>query len=43
LRAGNRLTGPAVVGEYSATTLVPLGWHARVDRNENLLLERGRR
>ena len=43
LRAGNRLTGPAVVAEYSATTLVPLGWHARVDRYENLLLERGRR
>jgi N-methylhydantoinase A len=43
LRAGNRLTSPAIVAEYSSTTLVPPGWRARVDRHENLLLERGRR
>ncbi|MFQ5926437.1 MAG: hydantoinase/oxoprolinase family protein [Terriglobia bacterium] len=39
LRAGNRLRGPAVIAEYSATTLVPPGWRARVDAYENLLLE----
>jgi N-methylhydantoinase A len=43
LRAGNRLAGPAIVAEYSATTLVLPGWRARIDRHENLLLERGRR
>jgi N-methylhydantoinase A len=42
LRAGNRFAGPAIVAEYSATTLVPPGWRARVDRHENLILERGR-
>jgi len=41
LRPGNRLRGPAVVAEYSATTVVPPGWRARVDPYENLLLERG--
>jgi N-methylhydantoinase A len=40
LRASNRMRGPAVICEYSATTLVPPGWHARVDEYENLLLER---
>jgi len=39
LRPGNRLRGPAVIAEYSATTLVPPGWHARMDAYENLLLE----
>jgi N-methylhydantoinase A len=43
LRAGNRFAGPAIVAEYSATTLVPPGWRARIDRYGNLLLERGRR
>jgi N-methylhydantoinase A len=38
LRAGNRLTGPAIVSEYSATTVVPPGWGARVDGFENLVL-----
>jgi N-methylhydantoinase A len=38
LRAGNRFAGPAVVTEYSGTTLVPPGWRARVDAYENLLL-----
>jgi N-methylhydantoinase A len=42
LRAGARVAGPAVICEYSATTLVPPGWGARVDRRGGLLLERGR-
>jgi N-methylhydantoinase A len=36
---GNRLGGPAIISEYSATTAIPPGWSARVDRFENLLLE----
>lgn len=39
LRAGNRFAGPAIVTEYSATTFLPPGWHARVDAYENILLE----
>ena len=40
LRAGNRLAGPAVLAEYSGTTVLPPGWRARVDTYENLLLEK---
>jgi len=43
LRAGNRFAGPAVVTEYSGTTLVPPGWRAHVDSYENLLLSQARR
>ena len=39
LRAGNRILGPAIVTEYSATTLIPPEWSGRVDRNGNLILE----
>ena len=39
LRAGNRILGPAIVTEYSATTLIPPDWSGRVDRNGNLVLE----
>jgi len=39
LRPGRRLGGPAVVCEYSATTLVPPGWRVTVDRLGGLLLE----
>ena len=38
LRAGQRFAGPAIVAEYSATTVVPPGWRARVDESENLVL-----
>jgi len=31
LHAGERFAGPAIVTEYSATSLVPAGWRARVD------------
>jgi N-methylhydantoinase A len=36
---GHRLAGPAVIFEYSATTVIPPGWEARMDRYENLILE----
>jgi N-methylhydantoinase A len=39
LLPGHRLAGPAIVLEYSATTVVAPGWRARVDRYENLILE----
>lgn len=39
LRAGNRIHGPAIVTEYSATSLIPPNWSGRVDRNGNLILE----
>jgi N-methylhydantoinase A len=38
LRPGNRVRGPAVVSEYSATTVVPPGWSGQVDAFENLQL-----
>jgi N-methylhydantoinase A len=34
-----KLHGPAVIGEYSATTFVPPNWSARADRAGNLILE----
>jgi N-methylhydantoinase A len=39
LLPGNRLAGPAIIREYSATTVVLPGWRARVDAFENLMLE----
>lgn len=38
LRAGNRVAGPAIIAEYSATTVVLPGWSARVDDFENIVL-----
>jgi N-methylhydantoinase A len=38
LRAGDSLSGPAVISEYSATTLVPHGWRGRVDAYGQILL-----
>jgi N-methylhydantoinase A len=38
LRAGDVFPGPAVVTEYSATTLIPPDWKARVDNYGQLLL-----
>jgi N-methylhydantoinase A len=43
LRAGDIFSGPAVVAEYSATTLVPPGWKVRVDAYGQLLLSRASR
>jgi N-methylhydantoinase A len=39
LRPGNRFSGPALVIEYSTTTVVPPGVGARVDEWFNLILE----
>jgi len=41
LQPGNRLRGPAVISEYSATTVVPPGWQTRVDGFENLVMQQG--
>ncbi|HTS10809.1 MAG TPA: hydantoinase/oxoprolinase family protein [Candidatus Limnocylindrales bacterium] len=42
LRPGNRLRGPAVISEYSGTTVVPPGWSVQVDAFENLVLSPSR-
>jgi N-methylhydantoinase A len=39
LSPGNRFEGPAIVHEYSATTVVPPGCRAAVDTFSNLLIE----
>jgi N-methylhydantoinase A len=41
LQAGKKYTGPAVVTEYSATTVIPAGLHFRVDQSGNLIIEIG--
>ena len=38
LRAGDVFSGPSLVAEYSATTLVPPDWSARVDNYGQLVL-----
>ena len=38
LRSGDSFAGPAVISEYSATTLVPEGWRANVDDFGQILL-----
>ena len=43
LRAGDRFSGPAVVTEYSATTLVPAGWDGRVDSYGQIFLRQTRK
>ena len=39
LRSGDVFRGPAIVAEYSATTVVPPGCVARVDQYRNILIE----
>ena len=39
LRAGSKLSAPCIVTEYSATTLIPPGAKAAVDRFGNLIIE----
>jgi N-methylhydantoinase A/oxoprolinase/acetone carboxylase beta subunit len=39
LKAGNRLTGPAIVNQYDSTTVIPPGLEARVDRFGNIVIE----
>lgn len=42
LAPGHALEGPAIVREYSGTTLVPAGWSARVVTGDHLELTRAR-
>jgi N-methylhydantoinase A len=39
LEYGDRLDGPAIVVEYSATTVIPPGWTALADACKNLVME----
>ena len=41
LRAGDRFRGPALVSEFSGTTVLPPGWVCRVDGRGNLICEGG--
>jgi N-methylhydantoinase A len=40
LVVGANFAGPAIVEQFDATTVVPPGWQASVDRHGNLILER---
>lgn len=42
LALGHSVTGPAVIRESGATTVLDAGWHAEVDENGNLFLTRDR-
>jgi len=39
LQAGDRFSGPGLITEYSATTVLPPGCEARVDRFGNVVIE----
>jgi N-methylhydantoinase A/oxoprolinase/acetone carboxylase beta subunit len=39
LRNGNRLEGPAIIGQYDSTTAIPPGLAAHVDRFGNIVIE----
>jgi N-methylhydantoinase A len=41
LQPGNRFAGPAVITEYSATTVVPPECKAVVDAYQNIVIEVG--
>jgi len=41
LDTGAVVTGPAIVEQFDATTVIPAGWSGRVDGYRNLILERG--
>jgi N-methylhydantoinase A len=43
LHSGNVVRGPAVIAEYSGTTVVPPSWRGQVDAYENIILSRGGR
>jgi len=40
LSVGATFAGPAIVEQFDATTVIPPGWTASVDRFRNLVLER---
>jgi N-methylhydantoinase A len=42
LRCGNQISGPAIVEEVDSTVVIHPGYHARVDRYGNLLIEEQR-
>ncbi|MBM3679615.1 MAG: hydantoinase/oxoprolinase family protein, partial [Actinobacteria bacterium] len=41
LKAGNRISGPAIVNQYDTTTVIPPGLEAQVDRYGNIIIEVG--
>lgn len=41
LRAGATISGPAIIIQYDTTTVLPPGWHGRVDAVRNLIIEAG--
>ncbi|MDB5532171.1 MAG: hydantoinase/oxoprolinase family protein, partial [Hyphomicrobiales bacterium] len=43
LQPGWRASGPAIIEQVDATTIVPDGWDIRCDHYRNLILERARR
>jgi N-methylhydantoinase A len=43
LSPGEKFVGPAIVSEYSATTVVPPGWRGKVDTWGNLILAQASR
>jgi N-methylhydantoinase A len=40
LDIGATITGPGIVEQFDATTVIPAGWSARVDAYRNLILRR---
>ena len=40
LGIGMTVTGPAIVEQFNATTVIPPGWTGRVDGFRNLILEK---
>ncbi|RKY86643.1 hydantoinase/oxoprolinase family protein [candidate division KSB1 bacterium] len=38
LKTGNRITGPALIYEYSSTTFIPPGYIALIDEFENMII-----
>jgi len=43
LAPGQKFIGPAIISEYSATTVVPPGWRGKMDAWGNLILTQGSR
>jgi 5-oxoprolinase (ATP-hydrolysing) len=39
LRAGDRISGPAIVEQYDTTTVIPPGLEAEIDRHGNILID----
>jgi N-methylhydantoinase A len=42
LEPGQRISGPALVGDFGSTTFLPPGFTLRVDGYRNLIIRRGR-